>query len=86
MRLPHEPRWLARVAARMLGYFWLPCPRCGRRFAGYEVTGSVYDDDSRTRGKGTCDRCPGQYIRRPDGAIVLDPGPAGVVIQYGPFR
>jgi hypothetical protein len=31
-----RPRWIARLAAWILGYFWLPCPSCGRDFAGFE--------------------------------------------------
>lgn len=30
------PRWLARVWARLFGYFWLPCPVCKEPFAGFE--------------------------------------------------
>ena len=28
--------WLRKRAAHVLGYFWLPCPMCGKMFAGYE--------------------------------------------------
>lgn len=31
------PRWAHRLYARILGYFWLPCPRCGRWFGGHEA-------------------------------------------------
>lgn len=24
------------IYAKILGYFWLPCPRCGRMFGGHE--------------------------------------------------
>jgi hypothetical protein len=34
--LPHRPRWLNRLYARLMGYFWLPCPLCGRPFGGHE--------------------------------------------------
>lgn len=34
-RLP-RPRWAYRLHARLLGYFWLPCPICRRRFSGWE--------------------------------------------------
>jgi hypothetical protein len=30
------PRWIARLLADLLGFFWLPCPRCGVMFAGFE--------------------------------------------------
>ncbi len=25
-----------RAYARLFGYFWIPCPICGRRFGGHE--------------------------------------------------
>ena len=30
------PRWAHRLYANLLGYFWLPCPICGRNFGGHE--------------------------------------------------
>ena len=30
-------RWLAKLHANTLGYFWLPCPICGQMFGGQEV-------------------------------------------------
>jgi hypothetical protein len=30
------PSWLREFAACLLGYFWLPCPLCGKMFAGFE--------------------------------------------------
>jgi len=39
MRLP---RWLHRLYAWTLGYFWAPCPLCGRYFGGHEW---LIDDD-----------------------------------------
>ena len=35
------PRWWANAKATSLGYFWLPCPRCGRMFGGHEGRGSM---------------------------------------------
>lgn len=32
-------RWMHRAYAFALGYFWLPCPRCGRMFGGHEKHG-----------------------------------------------
>jgi hypothetical protein len=40
-------RILHRVIAAVGGYFWLPCPVCGRMFGGHEVdhrTGSAIVD------------------------------------------
>jgi hypothetical protein len=34
MRLP---RWVHRLYAWALGYFWRPCPACGVKFGGHEV-------------------------------------------------
>jgi hypothetical protein len=34
------PRWFHRLWACLTGYFWLPCPRCGQMFAGYEIGGN----------------------------------------------
>jgi ribosome-binding protein aMBF1 (putative translation factor) len=34
-----RPRWLQHFIAWLLGYFWLPCPICGRMFGGQEVVG-----------------------------------------------
>ncbi len=31
------PAWWRRLRAWAGGWFWLPCPRCGKHFAGYEV-------------------------------------------------
>ena len=31
------PRRLHRLYARLAGYFWLPCPDCGREFGGHET-------------------------------------------------
>jgi hypothetical protein len=31
------PRWLHRFYAWAFGYFWLPCPACGRMFGGHEA-------------------------------------------------
>lgn len=37
--LPHRPRFLNQLWAFIAGYFWLPCPLCGRYFGGHEWTG-----------------------------------------------
>lgn len=39
------PRQLHRAYARLLGYFWLPCPSCGREFGGHEVVVSSFSVD-----------------------------------------
>lgn len=43
------PRWLARRLAQGLGYFWMPCRRCGRMYAGFEASGETWQtEDGRT--------------------------------------
>lgn len=34
---PVRWRWLNRWYARALGYFWLPCPICGKDFGSHET-------------------------------------------------
>jgi len=41
------PRWMHRAWARIGGYFWLPCPECGRMFGGHEVRGPAYSGPER---------------------------------------
>jgi hypothetical protein len=56
-------RALAKMTAKAVGAFWLPCPSCGREFGGHEWTdvkghaASVPVDDSLTRGQGICPDC-----------------------------
>lgn len=35
-RMSVLPRWIHRAWAFGLGYFWLPCPLCGRYSGGHE--------------------------------------------------
>lgn len=52
-------RWYAKA----LGYFWLPCPLCGRGFGGHEwprrdgVPVTVPDPDRPNGGLGICPWC-----------------------------
>lgn len=51
------PRWWHRLYARLAGYFWLPCPVCGRMFGGHEIggiIGGVVHGDRITPGKAVC--------------------------------
>lgn len=32
-------RWLNKLYANLNGYFWLPCPLCGKMFGGHESSG-----------------------------------------------
>lgn len=44
-------RTLHRLYAWLFGYFWLPCPVCGKMFGGHEVadifTGAVIAEDGK---------------------------------------
>lgn len=30
-----------RIYAWIFGYFWIPCPKCGKMFGGHESKGSI---------------------------------------------
>jgi len=74
MSLPEKvDRWVHEKYAKTMGYFWLPCPRCGRMFGGHEEpTGSLYEEAEYEKYKnlqscssmGTCSKCPGIYVKR----------------------
>lgn len=51
------PRFLHQLYAWLFGYFWLPCPRCGRMFGGHEwqFNGDHVMVDGRAMG--TCGKC-----------------------------
>lgn len=40
--------------AHMGGFFWLPCPNCGRMFGGHEVGGQMYRNRWSHYGEATC--------------------------------
>lgn len=49
-----------KIKAKMLGYFWLPCPLCGRYFGGHEwKDGNEYllMDTDGNGGTGICSDC-----------------------------
>lgn len=49
-----RPRWVAFLWAKAFGYFWLPCPICNRKFAGFEWGASLYK--GKHAGTGCCAR------------------------------
>lgn len=55
MRLPYRPRFINKMFAYLLGYFWLPCPLCGEDFGGHEWRVSLMR--STGEGKGVCPKC-----------------------------
>lgn len=57
------PRWMHCVYAAVLGYFWLPCPICGRNFGGHEWKEAGHTlwgpfTGTGRKGTGTCRACP----------------------------
>lgn len=60
-------RFLAKLRARIGGYFWATCDVCGREFGGHERgNGTVRHADGR--GTLTCPNCPGDWLAR-DGRL-----------------
>lgn len=62
-----RPRWLHRAFAHAMGFFWAPCPVCGRMRGGHEKPGGTMMETliDPSRGFVTCWGCPGYYW--PDG-------------------
>lgn len=51
------PRWLHKLYAKMFGYFWLPCPVCGKPFGGHEHVWTEVlegDGDAPSNGRIVC--------------------------------
>lgn len=51
-----------RLLALWGGYFWLPCPICGRNFGGHEWAATL--KHSAFRGEGVCPKCVMECSRR----------------------
>ncbi len=51
------------------GYFWLPCPICGKNFGGHEIGGSLSNWGG---GMGVCKFCGEKAEKR--NKILLDSG------------
>jgi hypothetical protein len=68
------PRFLHRAYAWLWGYFWLPCPACGRMFGGHETGGHMNLPVSGSIGLGwaTCRKCPGNYSAEDYGLTEAD--------------
>ena len=53
------PRIIAKLISHILGYSWLPCPRCGLMVGGFERTDEViWDDEKKQIGSTCCKYCP----------------------------
>ena len=70
------PRVLHKLYANILGYFWLPCPICGRMFGGHECARQGLWR-SWTMGETVCRNC-GEEAERISRALfdAHDPPPA----------
>ena len=54
------PRWLHKLYANFMGYFWLPCPLCGQMTGGHEWKTNDPNCSIMTswsKGKGVCPNC-----------------------------
>lgn len=65
-----RPRIIAKILARLGGYFWLPCPICNEPFAGFEWRGEAIMKGNR--GQGVCNKpaCCAEAQRRSDRQFV----------------
>ena len=63
MRLP---KFIRHAIAFFCGYFWLPCPICGKMFGGFECGETLYQ--SWSRGSMVCKKaeCGEEAGRRND--------------------
>jgi hypothetical protein len=52
-----KPRVLQYLYAKIAGYFWLPCPLCGRNFGGHEWKSENTLKYENGYGKGVCPDC-----------------------------
>lgn len=61
------PRLLHKAYAMLNGYFWLPCPRCGRMFGGHET--SPFSDTELVDGRSmiVCPKCSQQAMHNSGG-------------------
>lgn len=51
------PRWFHHLYALVGGYFWLPCPECGRHWGGHEWADNATVWMSGGKGYGICTDC-----------------------------
>lgn len=54
-----QRRWRrkARRFALLHGFFWIPCPLCGKRFGGQEAAGSIPVDGRPGIDQAICPEC-----------------------------
>lgn len=67
-------RKIAEFLAKSLGYFWIDCPVCKEKFAGFEIGGNIWDREYKsmcafgkttiTHGRSVCSKaCEDHYIK-----------------------
>ena len=92
-------RTLNRIYAWLFGYFWLPCPVCGRMFGGHEIvkifTAALITDDGKAHSVCTDPQCShdaavlnmahghSQFVRDPDGVCKTDDGQSRLSVGLG---
>jgi len=59
-------RWFQKIYAILFGYFWLPCPICGKYFGGHEWQDNNYTalQISQYEGNAVCINCTEKAIKR----------------------
>ena len=57
-------RFLNKLYANLLGYFWLPCPVCGKYFGGHEHVETVPLINSDGRAFGVCSHDCGKKAQK----------------------
>ena len=78
LRWRRGDRTAARLHAYLAGYFWLPCPNCGRMFGGQELatgTGhstSIPKPDGSGTGLAICPSCTALGVGDRAWAVTLD--------------
>lgn len=85
------PRWVHRLYARTFGYFWLPCPLCGRMSVGHEWRDYDGLPSSIPVGpggsyRGICPTCTkaGRGVQQPPSRLAVDePAEAATLDQLG---
>ena len=77
---PKIPRIFHRFYAWLFGYFWLPCPICGRFFGGHEESANLMT--SWYGGVLVCDdHCIEEVRRRNEEFKAENPPPSRILLQ-----
>jgi hypothetical protein len=80
------PRWLHKAWANFAGYFWLPCPLCGKEFGGHEWKTNAPNNSIMTSwntGSGVCPNCHSAAKIYNDKWMKANPHPGYPVENHG---